>query len=88
MNLNPIEVTSSAVITATPLDIAAVILVGGSANSSIELSDSADGNSNVYISLKALASDARTFTPDGRVSFTKVYAKLAGTAAKAYIYLA
>lgn len=64
-----------------------VILVGGSANSSIILNDSTDGTGGKdIIELKALANDSKVFTPLKPIEFTEgIYNTLSGTGAKVYI---
>ena len=86
MNLNPIASSTSEVISSVPMSISSVVLVGGTANSSVEISDSTDGNSNIKIELKVLANDSKPFYFDGHIDFSKVYSKIAGSGAKVYIY--
>jgi len=69
--------------------IYAVVLVGGSANSSVVLNDSVSGTGTDKIALKVLANDSKTFVVDGKdaVTFdTGVYSTLSGSGASVYVY--
>lgn len=68
--------------------IYAVILYGGTANSSVILTDSLTASGSDKIALKALANDSKTvfFGRDEVVFDTGVYSTLSGSGAAVYIY--
>jgi hypothetical protein len=66
--------------------VGSIILVGGSANSSIILKDSVGSSGDAIVELKALANDSKVFTPLRAIEFTNgIYNTLSGTGAKVYI---
>jgi len=69
--------------------IDSVVLVGGTANSSVVLDNSTDGSGDDFIEIKALAYDSKKFDfeKDGIEFSTGVYSTLSGAGAKVYIYL-
>ena len=74
----------------TKANVATVLLVGGTANSSVALNDSASGSGDDKIKLKALAytSESIVFPKDRPVVFdTAIYSTIAGSGAEVYIYL-
>lgn len=82
------KTSSGSVLSGTGL-VSSVVLVGGTANSSVAIDNSTDGSGDVKIELKSLANDSKTFTPSKPIEFsTAVYATLAGTGAKLYVYFA
>jgi hypothetical protein len=71
-------------------NVIAVVLVGGTANSSVALNDSASGSGTDKIKLKALAntSESIVFPKDVPVVFdTAIYSTIAGSGAEVYLYL-
>lgn len=74
---------------ATKALVGKVVLVGGTANSSVVLNDSTDGGGDDKIELKALANDSKTLFlgRDGVEFDTAIYSTIAGSGAKVYIYL-
>ncbi len=67
-----------------------VILIGGSADSSVILDDSTDGTGTEKIELKALTNDSKIafFGNTTGISFsTGIYSTISGTGAKVFIYL-
>jgi len=83
------RVAASAAITAVPGRVYGVVLFGGSAATSLKLTDDADGAGTAVLNVNTLANT--TVTVDlsqlGPVEFpTKIYATIAGTAGEAYIF--
>lgn len=82
-------VSSSAAVTAIPANVYAILLVGGSAATTLKLTNDADGNGTTVIS--AAAAVGTTVFIDlsalGPIAFSsKCYATIAGTAGVAYIW--
>jgi len=78
--------SSGSVFTGTSL-VYAVVLVGGSDNSSVIIYDNSSAAGTVKIELKTLANDSKTVEFKKSVKFnTGLYGTLAGTGAKLYVY--
>lgn len=88
----PTRITADGAVSARPGRLWAIKLVGGSANSAIELTNDADGEgTNVYQS-KCLANCCvpfESFVEIGGIDFSsKCYADITGSGAVAYIWYA
>jgi len=69
--------------------IDSVVLVGGTANSAVVLTDGLTSSGTDKIELKCLAYDSKqvSFGEDGLVFDTGIYNTLSGSGAKVYVYL-
>lgn len=86
---NLTRLASSAAIKATPGNIKAVLLFGGSAATSLKLTDDANGAGTAVLNFNVPATESRLFCLEelGGVIFpTKIYGTLAGTAGEAYVW--
>jgi hypothetical protein len=86
--MNVIKSTTTESVSTGTARIYAVILVGGTANSSVTLNDSLTGSGSDKISLKALANDSKTVVfGKNEVTFDSgVYSTISGSGAVVYIY--
>ncbi len=86
--MRSIKTITNEAILSSPSYISAVLLVGGSAASTLTLNDSADGGGTDRIGLKA-AANITVFLPfpgTGITFDTAVYSTITGSGAVAYIY--
>lgn len=86
---NLTRVSASGAVASAAARVFGILLMGGSAASSLKLTDDANGSGTAVINVKALTNDATffDFTPFGGIAFaTAVYATLAGAAAEAYVW--
>jgi len=82
-------VSSSAAVTAIPANVYAILLVGGSAATTLKLTNDADGNGATVISVATDTGEATFIDLSnlGPIAFSaKCYATIAGTAGVAYIW--
>ena len=85
--LNAIEITATGAVLTIPAFIRKVVLVGGSDASTIALSDGTSGSDPVKIRGTAAANITTPIDFTKSVKYgTAVYATIAGTGAKAYVY--
>lgn len=68
--------------------IVGILLVGGTANSSVTITEDADGSGTAALVVKALANDSQLFDLVllGGKNLTQAYVTLDGTAAEVYIF--
>lgn len=86
---NLARISASAAILAVPGIVRAVLLVGGSAATTLSITNDADGNGTPVISVAAPIGDSifMDFDTLGGVRFTsKIYGKLAGAGGVAYVW--
>lgn len=93
---NLVRLSSAAAITSIPGRVFAVLLEGGTDASSIDFTNDADGNGTPVVGVTAPFTDTDAsaagtvfvdFTSLGGVNFSsKIYGKLAGTGAIAYVW--
>jgi len=86
---NVVRVTANVAISGLPGRVWAILLNGGSAASSIKLTNDADGSGTAVTNILALASQSVfvDFTSLGGVDFSsKIYATIAGLGAEAFIW--
>ncbi len=82
-------VATAAQVGTGPQIVKAVLLIGGSANSSVELKNAATDTGDVLLTLKCLANDSRFFCFEelGGIAFsTACFCKPAGTAAAVQVW--
>lgn len=93
---NPVRLSSAAAIKAVPGKVWAILLEGGSDAASIDITNDADGSGTPIIGVTAPFTDADasaagtvfvSFVELGGLVFSsKIYGKLAGTGAIAYVW--
>jgi hypothetical protein len=90
MTLRTVASSTSSSLATGVLFVHSVVLVGGTANSTVTIDDSTDGSGTSKIQLKALANDSKvlSFGDGNSVKFdTGVYATLVGAGARVYVYI-
>ncbi len=87
--MQSIKTITNEEIVSDPTFVTAVILIGGSAESTVTLDDSTDGTGTERISLKVAANVTRpVFLGDKGVRFnTAVYSTITGSGAVAFVYI-